>query len=366
MEVPSEKRVEKVQQKMREKEVDLILLTPGANLKYISGFEAEVLRSHTLLAIPVQGEPRFFAPEIIEGEVGETGIDKELWGRERRKDELSSFLSKYDADMVLLDDKMEERTSRDVRSSLNADLGLATEVMSEVRAVKSEDEISNIREAVSIADKVFEDVREQDPVGMSEQELAEFIEKKMDEYGGEGPSFDVVVAAGSNGADPHHVPSERKIKEGEPVVIDFGCWINGYPSDQTRTMVFGKQEPSENFKEMFRLLREAQERGVSAVKPGNTNLDAGKASRDFLRENGISGDYIKGRGHGIGLEIHEDPKIPPKGDEKVYELEPGMVFTVEPGIYIDGEFGIRIEDVVLVTKEGCERLNKTERNWKTR
>lgn len=364
MEVPLESRVNKVQKRMRDQDVDLVLLNPGPNMSYVTGFDAEILRSHVLLAIPREGHSRLFAPSIIESEIKEIGVETTFWNSESLEQDLVKFLEQYDPELVLLDDNMKEITSRDVRDILDSKLGLASEVMSYVRAVKSAEEIANIRKAVDMADRIFADIRDLDPVGMTENELSDFIENKIEEYGGEGPSFETIVASGSNSANPHHLCSDKTIEAGEPVVIDFGCWINGYPSDQTRTMVFGNVDPSSKFKEVFDLVREAQNIGVNTVEPGNTNLDVGKASRDFLRERGISDEFIMGRGHGIGLEIHEDPKIPSRDHEITMELEPGMVFTVEPGVYIKDEFGVRIEDVVLVTEDGFERLNSFSRGWR--
>jgi Xaa-Pro aminopeptidase len=340
-----------------------MLLYLGSNMEYLSGFEAERLGRHMFLAVPSEGEPEFFAPEIFREEVNDTGLKFTIWkSSEDVVDRLESFLSKFDSESVLLDDNMWEFFSRDVRRILDSEFGLASWVMDDIRAVKSQYEIAQIKEASEIADRAVQDVRDKDAIGMTEKELRDFIEDRMKEYGGENPSFETVVASGPNGAKPHHKCSDRKIQSGEPVVLDFGCWVNGYPSDQTRTMVFG-EEPSKEFKEAFEIVKNAQEKGVQAIEPGVQDSHIDDVVRDVIEGAGYGDEFIHRTGHGVGVEIHECPKIPPKNHETAMKLKPGMVFSVEPGIYKEGEFGIRIEDLVLVTEDGCERLNKSERDY---
>ena len=364
MEVPVKQRIQRVKQEMEEQSVDLMMLVTGANMKYLTGFEAKSSGRHMVLVVPRDGDPEFFTPQMVREEVKETGLKATFWDDDQDVvDEFVSFLGKFDGNRVLLDDKMWELFSRDVKRVLDTEFGLASEIMDGIRAVKTEDEIDRIRRASEIADSVFEDLRDKDIVGMKEIELKEFIENRMRELGGHGPSFDTIVASGPNGSKPHHVSSERIIENGDPVVLDFGCWVDGYPSDQTRTIVAGGQEPSEKFREVFQIVKEAQQKGIRSVSPGVQDKYVDDVVREVIEKAGYGDEFIHRTGHGVGVEIHESPKIPPKNHETKMKLQPGMVFSVEPGIYIEGEFGVRIEDLVLVTEEGFERLNKTGNDW---
>ena len=182
----------------------------------------------------------------------------------------------------------------------------------------------------------------------------------MEEYGGEEPSFETIVAAGENGAKPHHSPTDKVIEAGVPVVLDFGTRYKRYPSDQTRTMVFGDEEPSEKFKEVFEVVKEAQEKAVQVVEPGIESGKVDRTAREVIEDAGFGEEFIHCTGHGVGLEVHERPGVGKKSDDK---LEPGMVFSVEPGIYIEGEFGVRIEDLLVVTEDGFRRLNESPRGF---
>jgi len=359
------RRLDQLQERMNESNVDLVVLFPGPNMFYFSGVRAEPSERHFLLVVPSETDPVFVAPGLMTQEVEESGIDASFWeDSDNPCETLSSVLGQIGVGnrRVLLDDRMYESFSQDIRDIIDAEYGLASEIVKDMRMVKDKEEIDNIREASEIADRVMKDLRSLDPVGMTENELKDWIKDKMNGYGGEGPSFDPVVAAGPNGAKPHHRGNERKIKAEEPVVLDFGCWKNNYPSDQTRTFVFG-EEPSEKFEEVFETVLEAQKKAIEAVEPGVKSDRIDEVARNVIGEAGYGDEFIHRTGHGVGLEVHEHPKVPPAtGDAS--ELKENMIFSVEPGIYLEEEFGVRIEDLVLVTDEGCERLNKTSRNWK--
>jgi len=365
MEEVYHQRVEELKNRMSDAGADLTVLFPGPNMTYFSGVEAEPSERHFLLLIPSEGDPYFMAPDLFEQEVDSSGFDVSFWeDSDNPKDVLSGILDRIDVvpeSRVLLDDRMWEKFSQDIRELTDTEYGLASEVVKEMRMVKNENEIENIREASKIVDRVVEDVREKGVVGMTERGLKDFIEEKMREYGGEGPSFSTIVAAGSNGSKPHHEPTEREIQSGEPVVLDFGCWKDNYPSDQTRTLVFGK-EPSDKFKEVFGTVLEAQRKAVEKVRPGVKAGEVDQAAREVIEEAGYGEEFVHRTGHGVGLEVHEHPEIKKDGKQV---LEGNMVFSVEPGIYIKEEFGVRIEDLVQVTEDGCERLNGTRRGWET-
>ena len=224
-------------------------------------------------------------------------------------------------------------------------------VVEALRAVKDEVEIEALRAAAALSDHVFELLVNERFTGRTEQELAWWLERTLREHGAEGVSFEPSVAAGENASSPHAVPGERRIEPGVLVTIDAGCVVSGYCSDCTRAFAVG--EVSDRLRWLHGLCLEAQLAGLAAVGPGVPGVDADAASRVPIVREGLGGAYGHGLGHGVGMEVHEAPVLRPESRDT---LEPGNVVTVEPGIYLPGEGGVRIEDLVLVTADGCERL----------
>lgn len=275
-------------------------------------------------------------------------------------EDVAEELSLHDGE-VLLDDRMWELFSRDLRNALSdAEFGLASEVLADLRIRKEGYELERLREAARISDEACIRIRElgDEAIGMTELELAREIESRLIAQGGEGIAFEV-VGSGPNGAQPHHRHGDREIERGDPVVLDFGALVDGYPGDQTRTIVFDG-EPPDKFETVHGIVREAQQAAVKAIEPGIEAEDVDRAACEVTEDAGYGDAFIHRTGHGIGLEVHEPPYIVAGND---HILEPGMVFSVEPGVYLDGEFGVRIEDLVAVTDEGCERLNDSPRTW---
>ena len=199
----------------------------------------------------------------------------------------------------------------------------------------------------------------EDTVGLTESELAAEIRGRLHAAGATRLSFDVVVASGPHGAEPYRRSSDREIDAGEPVILDFGGFVDGYASDQTRTVVFAG-DPPEGFEDAHEAVVAAFEAGVEAVEPGATAGAVDRATEAVLRERGYGDDLVHATGHGVGLEAHEAPTV---ADGNEVELEPGMVFSVEPGVY-PGKFGVRVEDLVVVTESGCQRLNDSPKTWR--
>jgi Xaa-Pro aminopeptidase len=219
------------------------------------------------------------------------------------------------------------------------------------RAVKDDREIAAIRRAAALSDEIFGAFVGESLLGRTERELAWWIERTFRETGADAVSFDVAVAAGETGASPHAVPGDRVLEEGMLVTVDAGCVIAGYCSDCTRTFATGPLP--EQLAQAYALCLEAQLAGLAAVRPGVSGRDADAASRVPIDAGGLGWAYGHGLGHGVGIEIHEGPVLRPESEDV---LEPGNVVTVEPGIYLPGLGGVRIEDLVLVTKNGCEPL----------
>ncbi|NMA62406.1 MAG: aminopeptidase P family protein, partial [Firmicutes bacterium] len=224
----------------------------------------------------------------------------------------------------------------------------------ELRMIKTPEEIASIRKAAQIADEAFAKLLPQIRSGVSEQELALELEFLMRKAGASGMSFSPIVASGPNSALPHARPSERILSHGDFVVFDFGCIVNGYCSDMTRTIVVG--EPEEKHLLIYDLVLKAQLESLAAVAPGKTGVEIDTIAREIISDAGYGEYFGHGLGHGVGLEIHENPRLS-KTDQTV--LQPGMVVTVEPGVYLPGFGGVRIEDLVLVTEDGHEVLSST-------
>jgi Xaa-Pro aminopeptidase len=239
------------------------------------------------------------------------------------------------------------------------DLVAAGGLVERLRRPKDETELAAIAEAARITDDAYETVLAGGLAGRTERDVAAAAHARIRELGAE-PSFPAIVAAGANGALPHADPSEREIATGDLVVWDMGARVDGYCSDCTRT--FGVGAVSDGAREVYELVRAAQQAGLDAVRPGVGGEEADEAARAVIREGGYEEHFGHGLGHGVGLEVHEAPRLG-KTSEDV--LEAGEVVTVEPGIYLPGEFGVRIEDLVCVTEDGCEILTSLGKELRT-
>jgi len=227
-------------------------------------------------------------------------------------------------------------------------------IINKHRRIKSEDEIIQIRRAAEIADKTFAHICEILKPGVSEEEISLEIEYFMKKQGASGTSFDSIVASGIRSSLPHGRATDKIIEEGDFVTLDFGCIYNGYCSDMTRTIVIGKA--SEKQREIYDIVLKAQTEALKYIKPGIMGFEVDKVARNIIKEKGY-GDYFgHGLGHGVGMEVHEEPRLSPLGKDP---LESSMVVTDEPGIYIPDFGGVRIEDLVVVTEDGCEILSKS-------
>lgn len=232
----------------------------------------------------------------------------------------------------------------------------ATErVVEQARMVKDAGELGTLRDAARrltpVAQAAFETVRP----GVTERAVAARIEAAIREAGYERTAFDTIVASGPNGALPHYRAGDRLLARGDLVVLDFGGVLDGYCSDLTRTVALAPS--SAEARRVHQAVREAQQAAIDAVKPGVATTDVDRAARRVLEAHGLGEAFGHGTGHGLGLDVHEDPRVTrPRADVAPVPLEPGMVFTIEPGAYLPGWGGVRIEDDVLVTDRGCEVL----------
>jgi Xaa-Pro aminopeptidase len=225
------------------------------------------------------------------------------------------------------------------------------------RRIKSAEEIGLIRKAIEIADRTFLHLKGFVTAGQTEKEVALEIEFFMRRLGSERNAFEIIVASGGRSSLPHGTATDKVIARGELVTVDFGAVYSGYRSDITRTLVMGP--PDERQKSIYELVLRAQKAAVESIKPGLKSSEVDMVARSIISEAGYGSNFGHGLGHGLGLDIHEGPRLSPL-DETM--LEPGMVVTVEPGLYLPGWGGVRIEDVVAVTPQGCEVLTRSPKN----
>jgi len=231
----------------------------------------------------------------------------------------------------------------------------AGELVEGLRIIKEGEEIEYIRKSLALTESVFEIVMGEAAVGKTEKELAWRIELLMREAGAEGVSFPPIVASGPLAARPHAVVSERQLQNSETIIIDLGARLEHYCSDMTRTLILG--EADDKTRRVYATVREAQSRAIAAVRSGISSYEVDRVARDFITSAGYGDHFGHGLGHGVGLAVHEKPGF---GKSNSMVLEENMVVTMEPGIYLPGWGGVRLENMVRVTADGCEVLNKNE------
>ena len=238
------------------------------------------------------------------------------------------------------------------------ELVASTGLVEGLRQVKDPGELDRLAEAARIADEALMKVRARLGEGVSEVEFGLLLDFEMRRQGASEPSFETIVASGPNGAKPHHRPAARLVGEGEPVILDFGARFDGYCSDMTRT-VWVSPIRDQQLRRAVDVVMEAQAAGVAAVRPGVSCLEVDRACRQVIADAGWGELFVHGTGHGVGLEIHEAPSVAPASADT---LCAGHVVTVEPGVYLPGLGGVRIEDTVVVTDDGCRPLNTTPKD----
>lgn len=353
-------RIEKLQHSLRRKKLDAILVRQPDNRRYLSGYSAPdhgIAETSGLLLIRRRGKhlllTDFRFKEQAEREARDFKIvlyRKGLFALFKKllpelKIRSLAFESAYTLHSTA--EKLFELCGR-----LGISLKPQIDTVEKMRRIKSEDEIARIRKSVQLNEKVFRKVFKTLSSDASEIDIALQIAAEMRRRGAERESFETIVAAGAASSLPHAVPGKGKIIKGAPLVIDMGLVLNGYCSDMTRSFCPGK--PFKEYTKIHRIVRKAQLAGIAAVRAGVTGKQVDSAARKIIADAGYGKYFGHALGHGVGIAVHEEPRISPKGRKK---LQPGMVITIEPGIYIPGWGGIRLEDMVVVREDGCENLN---------
>jgi Xaa-Pro aminopeptidase len=313
-------RAERLAERIGELDVDLALITDATNVRYLTGFTG----SNGLALLGPLTRAFFTDFRYVEQAAEEVHPSFE---RRRVRNGLPGV------ELVGLDGLVEA-----------------------MRETKEPEELESIRAAAVLADTAFERLLHDGLVGRTERELALALEYGMRERGADREAFPTIVAAGAHGARPHARPREVEIRRGDLVVIDWGAQLDGYCSDCTRTVAAG--EVGEDGRVVYELVLQAQLVALDAIRAGASGREVDGAARDLIDGGGYGDEFGHGLGHGVGLEVHEGPRLSRRSDD---ELEARNVVTVEPGIYLSGRFGVRIEDLVAVTEDGCELLTSVSK-----
>jgi Xaa-Pro aminopeptidase len=331
-------------------ELDLLLVTGLVNVRYLTGYSGS-----NGLAI-VGPELRRFVTDFRYAEQAAAEVDPSFDRVQAPVELLEGVADALPGGTVRLGFEAAHTSVRQhafLRERLadSIELHPTADLVESLRAVKDAAEIAAVRAASAVADAAFEGLLQDGLVGRTEREVAIALEHDMVLRGARRPSFDAIVASGSQGARPHASPRDSEIRRGELVVIDWGAELDGYCSDCTRTVAAG--EPGGEAREIYELVLEAQQAGVDAVRADRRTAEVDGAARDIIVAAGQGDNFGHGLGHGVGLEVHEAPSLRRRSDEV---LQAGNVVTVEPGVYLAGRFGVRIEDLVAVTEDRCEVL----------
>jgi Xaa-Pro aminopeptidase len=329
-----------------ERGVDLMLVTEIVNVGYLTGFGG------TNGACVCGAETRLFLTDFRYTERAEAEV--EGWEVVTVKDDwLAGIAERLSGRVGFEDDHVSVRLLERLRAKLpeGVEMVAAGGAVERLRRVKDEVELEAIAAAAELADEVWRWSLERGLAGRSELDVARAAEARIRELGGE-PSFPAIVAAGPNGALPHAEPGEREIGGGELVVFDMGAKLDRYCSDGTRTFATG--EPGERAREAYEAVREAQAAALDAVAAGIGGEQLDGVARERIAAAGHGDRFGHGLGHGVGLEVHEAPRVSPRSEDV---LETGEVVTIEPGVYLPGELGVRIEDLVVVEQGGCRNLS---------
>ena len=343
-------RITKIRERLQAEGADVFLVSSPLNRRYLTGFTGSaglVWISNTRQAILTD----FRYLEQVKAECPG-------WELIRIETYIESLNNLIEADKVQTiafeKDYVTVKQMEDWNEKLPPKFSGVSGWVEELRMIKSDDEIDNIRSAARIADEAFAQLLPTLRSGLTEREVALELEFLMRKAGASGMSFDPIIASGPRSALPHARPGDRIFSVGDFVVFDFGCVVNGYCSDMTRTVVIG--EPEEKHLTIYDLVLEAQMESLKAVGPGKTGAEIDAIARNIISDRGYGEYFGHGLGHSLGLEVHENPRLS-KTDQTV--LQPGMIVTVEPGVYLPDFGGVRIEDLVLVTEDGHEVLSST-------
>ncbi len=330
-----------------ERELDQLFVSDLINARYLTGFTG------TNGACLVGRSELIFFTDFRYTERAKDEVAPEWERPEAERELIPQIVARMSGRVGFEDAKLSVRQLARLEAAAGEDVEFvpAGDLVEQLRVVKEPDELERIAAAAELADGVYEWALEQGLAERTERDVARACEARLRELGAE-PSFPPIVASGPNGALPHAEPGDREIGAGELVVFDMGALLDGYCSDCTRTFATG--DPGEEAREVYELVQRAQAASLAAVRPGAAGKEVDAVAREMIAEAGHGDHFGHGLGHGVGLEVHEGPRLATTSDD---ELAEGNVVTVEPGVYLPGQLGIRIEDLVVVTSDGYRNLS---------
>jgi Xaa-Pro aminopeptidase len=338
-------RVARVQEQLEQP----LLVTNPVNVKYLVGFDS----SNCALIVERDRVRLFTDFRYIQGARAIDGVE----AVETKRDTIAALGETLSGQKVsfegLLPYALYERLRR-----AGLDLEVADPIVERLRAVKDEDELDTLRRACAITDRAYERLTEVQFTGRTERDVSWELEQIFREEGADAIAFEFIVGAGPTGSSPHARAGDRTIGRGELVVVDAGCVVDGYASDYTRT--FSTGDVNGELREAYDVVLAAQQAALDGLRAGLTGVEADALARGVIEDSPFKGTFGHGLGHGLGLDVHEAPRL---STESPDTLAPGNVVTVEPGVYLEGRFGIRIEDDVVITPEGIENLTGFTKEW---
>jgi Xaa-Pro aminopeptidase len=348
-------RADRLAERLADRELDMVVVSNLVNVRYLSGFTGS-----NGIAIVGPDLRVFFTDFRYVEQASEQVPDFERVKGER--DLLGDVAKRLSGRVGFEDGSMTVRSFERLKGLVDGSVELkaAGNPVEELRAVKDSSEVEKIRAAAQLADSALQRVLEDGLAGRTERAVAQQLEEEMRSLGAEEPAFPSIVAAGEHGALPHAEPRDQEIPRGVLVTIDWGAKLDGYNSDCTRTYATGDLNGEAT--EVYELVRSAQERSSDSVRAGAGGKDVDAVSRDIIGEAGHGDHYGHGLGHGVGMEVHESPRLAPTSEDT---LVAGNVVTVEPGVYVPGRLGVRIEDLVVVTEGGRDVLSGLPKELQT-
>lgn len=344
-------RLAKVLTKMEESNIPQMIISDPASIFYLTGKWIHPGKRMLALYLNTRGNHQLFINELFP--VSEDlGVEK-VWFKDT--DEPIQLLSGYvDKDKPMGIDK--NWPAKFLLGLMELGGGSSfinsSPIIDQIRMSKDSKEITLMEEASKVNDLAMERMVNLILNKYTEKHLSQLLSGIYEDLGGEGPSFDPIVAYGANCANPHHEPAYYQLKEGDSIILDIGCKKASYCADMTRTVFY--KSVSDKAREVYHIVKDANERAIAAVKPGVRFCDIDHAARNYIEEQGYGKFFTHRTGHSIGIEVHDFGDVSSINTDL---LAPGMIFSIEPGIYLPGEFGVRIEDLVLVTEDGCKVLN---------
>jgi Xaa-Pro aminopeptidase len=354
------RKLQMLREKLKEQELDAMLVSNAENRRYLSGFSGSagyllISQDQAVLVTDFRyveqagvQAPDFRVHRTIPGQPWFASLAAELGVKKVG----------FESDMTVATHSAFKKAARQARNADRVSLVATSGIVEKLRAIKTPEELELLTRAVAIADDALDSIAPTIAPGVTEQAVAWELEKAMRERGAEGMAFDIIVGAGPNGALPHHRADGTVIKKGDPVVIDMGARYMGYCSDLTRTIFVG--EPDEAFRRVYDTVLRAQLAAEEQVTAGMTGEEADAIARNLITETDekYGESFGHSLGHGVGLAVHEHPRLGQRAEEK---LEDGMVFTIEPGIYLSGWGGVRIEDIVVLENGKARVISKARK-----